>query len=527
VLFANAAQRAVSALPLLAAVLAAGAVAARGCAIAAGGDERIVAAIPDDAFYYLVLAKRFALEQRWAFDGVSPTSGFHLVWAYLLAGCYALWPRADLLQVYVGSLCVGGLCHALAAYLVTDRLGQRLPGPATAASAIVVFGAGKVAAMGTLCMETPLVLLMAALTCAHLSSERPLQPRAAVIPVLLGLFGSLCRTDYVVLPAAFAVGRVLWARPRGLSLWLWSRAAFCTLGACLGIGLVALHTFAIAGGFVQASAATKAHWSALLGYDAQPALYALGLVLDGSFFPHSNVAAQLVVAACMIAALWQARRASCELASAGCVAVIAYVLLYRHNSAAIQPWYASSYAIPVFLVLAATLAQLRSARAAAALVIAACALTCFSQLTSSKKGWWPHQQAMMTAGQLLAVEQRAGATGAWNAGVLSYFSGGQIVNLDGLVNDEILDYARHNALLDYLALREVRQLADFGAMIREPVARKLGGYDTGLTDTCISLRLQLDKRDDWRWSDSEFGMYDVDLDCLRGAARPQHAGSMR
>ncbi|MFZ0544241.1 MAG: hypothetical protein WAM60_02300, partial [Candidatus Promineifilaceae bacterium] len=46
--------------------------------------------IPDDGFYYLTLARNFASSGMWSFDsGVSVTSGFHLLFAYILSGIYS------------------------------------------------------------------------------------------------------------------------------------------------------------------------------------------------------------------------------------------------------------------------------------------------------------------------------------------------------------------------------------------------------------------------------------------------------
>ena len=47
---------------------------------------------PDDGYYYLALARNFIRFGEWTFDGgVSLTSGFHLMQAYLLVGIYNLF----------------------------------------------------------------------------------------------------------------------------------------------------------------------------------------------------------------------------------------------------------------------------------------------------------------------------------------------------------------------------------------------------------------------------------------------------
>ena len=56
-------------------------------------DCDLVKMIPDDAFYYLVPARSFATLGRWTFDGVEPSSGFHLLWGYLLASFFHWFHR--------------------------------------------------------------------------------------------------------------------------------------------------------------------------------------------------------------------------------------------------------------------------------------------------------------------------------------------------------------------------------------------------------------------------------------------------
>lgn len=51
--------------------------------------------------------------------------------------------------------------------------------------------------------------------------------------------------------------------------------------------------------------------------------------------------------------------------------------------------------------------------------------------------------------------------GAWNAGVLGYYSKHRVVNLDGLVNDfEILPYLREGRIADYIRDQGIQYLAD-------------------------------------------------------------------
>ena len=101
-------------LPVVVAAAVAGLTIIRALLIAGRGDAGRVQMMPDDAFYYFVLAKHFAQTGLWSFDGAAPSTGFHPLWAYLLAAVFRLAPGLDFFGVY--ALCVGvgclGFCAA-------------------------------------------------------------------------------------------------------------------------------------------------------------------------------------------------------------------------------------------------------------------------------------------------------------------------------------------------------------------------------------------------------------------------------
>lgn len=70
-----------------------------------------------------------------------------------------------------------------------------------------------------------------------------------------------------------------------------------------------------------------------------------------------------------------------------------------------------------------------------------------------------------------------GRIGAWNAGIIGYYQGGQVVNLDGLVNNNIYSYAVNNDLPSYLTDQNIIYIVDFQRMFAEEARRKRGGYN--------------------------------------------------
>ena len=66
--------------------------------------------------------------------------------------------------------------------------------------------------------------------------------------------------------------------------------------------------------------------------------------------------------------------------------------------------------------------------------------------------------------------------GSWNAGTLSYYSERRIINLDGLMNNEVHSYTIRRQLLDYLAQNEINRIMDFEGVFRDKKSRERNGF---------------------------------------------------
>jgi hypothetical protein len=60
---------------------------------------------------------------------------------------------------------------------------------------------------------------------------------------------------------------------------------------------------------------------------------------------------------------------------------------------------------------------------------------------------------MKAVGEYLRSHPDLQGIGAWNAGLIAHFAHRGVVDLDGLVNDEIYAYAAQGRLLDYVCRR--------------------------------------------------------------------------
>ncbi|MFN7144622.1 MAG: hypothetical protein ACK4YP_12660, partial [Myxococcota bacterium] len=99
--------------------------------------ERIVGRVPDDALFYLVIARNLGAGRGFTFDGVDPTTGFHPLWLAIVAMGPTSSPEAGLrwlLGVY-GAVVVATVL-VLDAVLRRAGVGRIAAGAASASAGV-------------------------------------------------------------------------------------------------------------------------------------------------------------------------------------------------------------------------------------------------------------------------------------------------------------------------------------------------------------------------------------------------------
>lgn len=481
----------------------------------------LVQRIPDDAFYYLVLAKNFAAHGRWTFDGVAPSSGFHLLWGYMLALLFAVAPR-------LGFHAVFALCSTFAALLMsvatfwTAAAAQRLFGSGASWSVALVLLSAVSLVQATWLMESPLVLFFAAACVAQLAfadddaeAVNHLTKASTAVACLLGFMGSLARSDFGLLPFWLAVGCVAsaWvgkASPR-------RRLAIAQLlGASAGVVLIFGHTYWVSHHLTQSSAQVKLWWA---HFERTPWRIVFGLPenLLNPTFNHYNpslhwqwidmigvkvrqVVALLIVVGLALYVRKFPRLQQSFLLLAMAAACASYLLLYRMDGAT-QDWYEVNFAVPVCLLAAGAWSMVpgRWRMLPQLVVVAMSGLA----LLFSVRAHAPWQEA--TYRSALQIVQHPGwrPVGTWNAGVMSYFSGGGVVNLDGLVNDDLLPFIKRGTLVHYIGHRHVAYVIESPNILGGELAERSGIGDGALA-RCVDQRTTLFPDDPL---DNAYGMH--------------------
>jgi hypothetical protein len=382
------------------------------------------------------------------------------------------------------------VCVTLAAWLAV-RTAARIFGAGSQVGVAVVLLSALALTMDVCLMETALVLLASAAVLDLLCRSEIVASRSTMaLAIGLGLGGMLARSDFGLLTVClFAAQLVMWRR--GLSSRAMVRLAGAVVaGSLLGLAVVLLHTHWISGEWLQSSAQQKLLWSRLQGFSTAPIralLWRFFLLHENSgvtsrrvVWPSEVGSLGLVVAlaAGLAMALRPGEATERQVAwrrtlTAGlCSTIAAYVFFYRFNSADMQSWYVANVEMPMAVLAGGGASWLAGRQRTVSIAVAGA--VCAGGIALSFVAPLPYQAPMYEAGVYLGAHPELKPVGAWNAGIIGYFGGGGVTNLDGLVNDRILPYSAAGSLGDYVRQRRLRTLIDFGMWLSPGLAERAG-----------------------------------------------------
>ena len=458
------------------------AIAARaGATIEAKLARNIAGLYYDDGFYYLQIARHLAAGSGSTFDGLHPTNGYHPLWLLILVPLAWLFEPDRLLLV---SFALQVLAAGATAVLVY-RIARLLATPVAALLAVTVWVRIQCTYwMSWAGMEYGLqALVVVALIYVYLArgtgGEAPTLRSTATLGALACL-AFLARLDNVLLGALVGFALV-WRGGRGIA-WRTLVTFFAPMGLAAAVyGGLNLWIFDQPG---PVSAGVKEVWSeehleqdprylehgwlaAKAPYLLWPLShlsrsYALSLLL-GAF---GGVAWVAFTASREVGRLW-------PLAAFSVLQYLAYAALY-HGGFSFQPWY--FVAQPLVVALAAATAcewvwrragavapwgpRLRPWGVALALAVLAASTALNIVRRHQRLSLYSAEPLYAAAGWSRANLPAGAIVGAWNSGILAFFSDRSVVNLDGLVNSRDYFLVGRHDLCAYFEQTGIRYLVD-------------------------------------------------------------------
>lgn len=465
-------------------------------------DRLVVLSVGDDMFYYLKIAEHLANGRGVTFDGETPTNGFHPVYLFVLTPLFRLFPHADpafFVHIALSLLSLATVGTGFWIYAILKNVTHHTAALFALTAwlfnpfVIGITLSGVEAAIATFMLATS---TWAALKLRSRWVDHT--PKGHEFALMGGIFGiaCLCRTDSVFF--VLTLGSALWifAAKRLERKHLWPYTF--TLG---GTFLLVLSPWLIwnlfrFGTIVQDSAAVLSYrshslffadheraelmpylieqvlkWATILGRclglgGTGLPLFILGIV-SGSLIGKHNFAQN--ESRDRVSHL----RFLLFLVIPPVLTIGFYALYFWHR----QYWY---FLGPLFCI--ATLSGLayhhienlfltRSKRIAHFLL----PLVVFTILPALylktgigiyRRGFNPWQSVYIDAAhELDRLIPKDARIGAFNAGIFSFFSRRNIVNLDGVVNREILSAMKEKKLLSYLYEKRITHLLDHRGVI--------------------------------------------------------------
>jgi hypothetical protein len=174
---------------------------------------------------------------------------------------------------------------------------------------------------------------------------------------------------------------------------------------------------------------------------------------------------------------------------ASLVVVVGYIFLYRYDTEALQPWYFANFLVPCSLLFGAAVSS--PGIPWKTFSFAWILLWLYASMHVLLETSWPAQIGFYEGGNYIARHPEIKPVGAWNAGIESFYANGGVVDLDGLVNDDILSYSLANNLPEYLRQRHITHIVDDTIMLHADGLQRRGGYPGTTLTQCVNSEVRI------------------------------------
>lgn len=444
-------------------------------------DFLITNVLPDDAFYYFKLAGHLAQGAVPSFDGTHLTNGFHPLWLLVLVPIFAPFAGAASLTPVYHVLGLSVVMNVITALVVFATIARFTQSRFVRAFALMLWCLNPFLILESMNgLETSLSLLLASsfFLCALALEDTGRARGYLLLGALAGLM-ILARLDLAFYLAAFLAWMILRNRKdaarvkrallAGLVATLvvlpWFAWNYSHFGMIFTTSASNANTLVTKTLIVQDNGDSVFQWGKAIAYDVD---YQVRLLLL-----HTGSAAFVLMLMGAVAVLANQRMLGIprrlNQVSAAQALFIGFVLLFLVEVVGRfvgRSWYFVTVGIFVSLLFAVVVAKLMPRlsyeRSVAVLLTAFIVFTFYVSWSKEGRDRYVSQQETYAAALWTNAHLPDDAVvGAFNSGILGYFSERKVVNLDGLVNNSAYDAMREKRLWSYLSAAGVTHIIDY------------------------------------------------------------------
>jgi hypothetical protein len=453
---------------------------------------------PDDTFYYLKIANLLAAGGNYpSFDGITKTTGFHPLYTFLLSLAQRVFDFSPE-GFFKAALAINLTAYIFTAVIVA-RIGKIMDAQIGAFCMLIVFlSCARFALFPLSGMEAAINVLLAAafIYCYLIALRRVGSPPNILVLGLIGAALVSTRTDniiFIVLAFFHLILLSSFAGPKPFRQAIYLLAGLFFVFTLLAAWILYCH--AITGDWIQSSAVMKRIFRSMELKDAT--LIEQGFYSMEHFFEFVSgvlISAPAVkYSVVLLIPLAETLRRNILLAPWQGIFLLALTPFYMGFVFAvtlpgIHLWYqalplialvTSSGAIITEAIKTLSAAKWRGYLSVLLVlsVVEGVAVTSYTIMRSDRSA---RADTKLFARDKLGALPESAVIGSWNAGIFGYFSGKQVINLDGLVNAEIPKAYHENGLnWPYWVKRELTHLVDD--------ARWFEGVPKCFADRCLVL----------------------------------------
>lgn len=474
------------------------------------GLKKVLEITPDDAFYYIEIAKSKSLLNIWSFDGINLTSGFHFLYANLIKLIYELKVDIEFLELfkYISILSIFFITFSF--YLLSKVL-TNLTNSYNFIIIFLIFTTYNILIQTTILMESFLVIFFSTVS-IYLIFLKSLNKLKFLNLTLFftGFFGTLSRTDFGVTNIFIFFYSLIFKNTT-----FSKRSLYTVLGSISSHLFLIVYNFINFGSMLQKSAALKLHWSSFYENSMVPILKLLfDLIfpfINFKFEPKSLKMSDVVLQAIYrlesynkiflilfaffsivifieIGKNFKKLNNNLKIVFLSSLSsILFYIIFYKFNSGGIQEWYLSNLLIPYSIALYLIISSLSKYMFAKNFLYLILIFNFSYSMQNMTSSIWVHHSSNYQISKIIDKNFNNENIGSWNSGIIGYFvDNNKIINLDGLVNDNVAENIVSGSLPNYLVENNINYLIDYEYMFINKTVRMRGGYEDEKFFSCLN-----------------------------------------